>query len=134
MVAKMIFAPLLVFSTAACANILPRQDSYSTPSGQSVQSPNFIIHSRLAGASTFDGSLGYLHAEYAYPPGYYATLHASQADAITGYISDTKDVSNATLTFPESDGYYQGFVVNALSQRYPNSLGKLRWSLSLVPR
>jgi len=131
----MIFAATaaLLLSSVCRAVVLPRQNSTvsyqnaTTPanSSASIQSPDFILHSKPCGTSSFDGSFGYLHAEYAYPPGYYATLHTAKEDAITGYISDVHNSSNSTLVFPGSSGFDQGFKLYPLSNQYPNSIAQI---------
>jgi hypothetical protein len=138
----MIFAATtaLLLSSVCSAVVLPRQSSTASyqnstvfdqnstanqDSSASIKSPNFILHSKPCGTSSFDGSFGYVHAEYAYPPGYYATLHAVEEDAITGYISDIMNSSNSTLVFPGSGGFDQGFRLYPLSDQYPNSLAQI---------
>lgn len=128
--ANMLFATtaVLLLSSVCSAAVLSRQNSTaSTQNTTSIssQSPNFIVHSKPCGASNFDGSFGYLHAEYSYPPGYSATLHTAKEDAITGYISDVNDPSNSTLVFPGSSGFDQGFKLYPLSEQYPNSLAQI---------
>jgi len=62
----------LLLSTACSAAVVPRQDSAS-------KSQDFVVHSRPCPTTNgFDGSLGYLYAEYAYPPGYYAVRPKSE--------------------------------------------------------
>lgn len=58
----------VLLSSACSAAVVPRQDN-----GTSSASQKFVVHSRPCPATYgFDGSLGYLHAEYSYPPGYSA--------------------------------------------------------------
>jgi hypothetical protein len=58
-----------------------------------------------------------MHAEYAYPPGYYATLRPKE-EAIVGHLTDSTNPSNSSLVFGEE--YPQGFVLSALSS-YQNA-------------
>lgn len=52
-----------------------------------------------------------MYAEYAYGPGYYATLR-SKEEAIVGHLTDTTNPSNSSLVF--GDEYPQGFVLYPL--------------------
>jgi hypothetical protein len=89
----------------------------STPN-TSLTSDNFTIHARTFNKDTNTSTtLGYLHAEYAYPPGYYATLHTSRSEAIIGHLTDMTTPENSSLVFGSGE-YTQGFVLGLLSMRY----------------
>jgi hypothetical protein len=112
--------------SAVTAAVLPRQMnttaiSNTTTSANttlpplSLNSDNFIIRARQLNDSSV--TLGYLYAEYAYPPGYYATLRPKE-EAIVGHLTDTTNPSNSSLVFGEE--YPQGFVLSPLSS-YQNA-------------
>lgn len=105
-------ATALLLGSVCSAAVLPREDTACKP----AESKKFITHSKLKGAEGFDNSLGYLFAEYSYPPGYYATLHTEKSDAIAGSISDS------ALSFGDES---QGFQVYELSEKFPNSLAQI---------
>jgi hypothetical protein len=117
---------VLVSLGAATAAVLPRQMNTTAISNTttstnttlpplSLDSDSFIIRARQLNDSSV--TLGYMHAEYAYPPGYYATLR-SKEEAIVGHLTDTTNPSNSSLVF--GDEYPQGFVLSPLSS-YQNA-------------
>jgi hypothetical protein len=106
--------------SAATAAVLPRQmnttaiSNTTTPTNTtlpplSLDSDNFIIRARQLNDSSI--TLGYMYAEYAYGPGYYATLRPKE-EAIVGHLTDTTNPSNSSLEF--GDEYPQGFVLSPL--------------------
>jgi hypothetical protein len=106
--------------SAATAAVLPRQMNTTaisnTPTSTnttlpplSLNSDNFIIRARQLNDSSIN--LGYMYAEYAYGPGYYATLRPKE-EAIVGHLTDTTNPSNSSLVF--GDEYPQGFVLSPL--------------------
>lgn len=107
-------AAALMLSSVCSAAVLPREEPASY---QPTESKKFITHARPKGAEGFENSLGYLYAEYSYPPGYYATLHTKKSDAIAGSISDS------ALSF--GDEYPQGFKVSKPTEQYPSSIAQI---------
>lgn len=112
--------------SAVSVAVLPRQanttDVSSTTTSTnttlppvSLDSDPFIVRARQLNDSSV--TLGYMYAEYAYGPGYYATLR-SKDEAIVGHLTDTTNVSNSSLVF--GDEYPQGFVLSPLLS-YANS-------------
>ncbi|KAM0717616.1 hypothetical protein Q7P37_007468 [Cladosporium fusiforme] len=113
-------AAALMLSSVCSAAVLPRETASSEPK----PSEKFIIHSKPKGAENFDKSLGYIWAEYSYPPGYYATLRTDKSDALPGVLSDVNDAENASLNFPNGD-FPQGFKVSEQSEQYPSSIAEI---------
>lgn len=111
----------MLFSIATAATVIGAATAAAVPRA----SGEFKVQHRCVGRTDFQDSLGYLYAEYAYPPGYYAALNTNPDIAITGYLSDPTNPSNSSLIFPEGEGYYQGFVLYPLSQQYPNSIAQI---------
>ncbi|THY21667.1 hypothetical protein D6D01_06530 [Aureobasidium pullulans] len=114
---------LVLSVSAATAAVLPRQangtitnttstSNYTLPP-LDLNSDNFIIRAQQFNDTS--KTLGYMYAEYAYPPGYYATLRPNKTDAIVGHLTDTTNASNSSLVFGDGE-YLQGFVLyNLLS-------------------
>jgi hypothetical protein len=111
---------VLASINAVAAAVLPRQVNTTTVSNTttstnttlpplSLDSDPFIIRARQLNDSSV--TLGYMYAEYAYGPGYYATLRPKE-EAIVGHLTDTTNPSNSSLVF--GDEYPQGFVLNPL--------------------
>jgi hypothetical protein len=101
---------VLASINAVAAVVLPRQiNTNTTPPPLSLDSDPFIIRARQLNDSSV--TLGYMYAEYAYGPGYYATLRPKE-EAIVGHLTDTTNPSNSSLVF--GDQYPQGFVLNSL--------------------
>ncbi|KAI4732045.1 hypothetical protein E4T49_00286 [Aureobasidium sp. EXF-10728] len=111
----------LVLSVGAVtAAVLPRQvnttglsnttTTNTTLPPVSLDSDTFIIRAQQLNDTSI--TLGYMYAEYAYPPGYYATLRSSKSDAIVGHLTDTTNASNSSLAFGTENP--QGFVLNPL--------------------
>jgi len=112
---------LAVGISAVNAAVLPRQMNTTAVSNTttstntttlpplSLDSDPFIIRARQLNDSSV--TLGYMYAEYAYGPGYYATLRPKD-EAIVGHLTDTTNVSNSSLVF--GDEYPQGFVLSPL--------------------
>jgi hypothetical protein len=113
-------ATLAVGISAVDAAVLPRQMNTTAVSNTttftnttlpplSLDSDPFIIRARQLNDSSV--TLGYMYAEYAYGPGYYATLRPKE-EAIVGHLTDTTNPSNSSLVF--GDDYPQGFVLSPL--------------------
>ena len=111
---------VLASINAVAAAVLPRQVNTTTVSNTttsanttlpplSLDSDPFVIRARQLNDSSV--TLGYMYAEYAYGPGYYATLRPKE-EAIVGHLTDTTNPSNSSLVF--GDEYPQGFVLNPL--------------------
>ncbi|KAF2723899.1 hypothetical protein K431DRAFT_282591 [Polychaeton citri CBS 116435] len=111
----------MLFSVATAATLVSAAAAAAVPRA----SGNFKVHARCVGRTDFQDSPGYLYAEYAYPPGYYAALDTNPDNGIVGYTSDPTNPSNSSLIFPESGGYYQGFVLYPLTQQYPESIAQI---------
>lgn len=120
------FTSLLVTAGVAASAVLPHQlnsTALSNVTTPSLNSDTFVI--RAQEFTNTSKTLGWLHAEYAYPPGYYATLHTNRDDAIEGHLTDTTNASNSSLVFPESGGYEQGFVLESLGSAMNASIAMI---------
>lgn len=117
--------------SAAAAAALPRELNITTVSNTttptnttlpplSLDSDPFIIRAGQLNDSSI--TLGYMYAEYAYSPGYFAAL-GTKADAIVGHLTDTTNPSNSSLVFGKK--YSQGFVLNSLSSSANASLAMI---------
>jgi hypothetical protein len=108
-----------LFGSACSAAVLVRGDQIDGSSA-AVQSGDFIVHSRHSDASGFGDSLGYLRAQGSYAPGWDAILDTSKSEAITGYISDVNNPSNASLEFSGEGAYDMGLLLTPRSEKWPN--------------
>ncbi|KAI4743211.1 hypothetical protein E4T50_06386 [Aureobasidium sp. EXF-12298] len=114
------FTSLVLSVSVVTAAVLPRQinstglsnttTTNTTLPPVSLDSDNFIIRAQQLNDTSI--TLGYMYAEYAYPPGYYATLRPSKSDAIVGHLTDTTNASNSSLVFGHENP--QGFVLYPL--------------------
>ncbi|GAB7362259.1 hypothetical protein MBLNU230_g2280t1 [Neophaeotheca triangularis] len=110
-------APVALLTASANALVARSDTSNST----AQPSSNFTIHARCATETDFTNSPGYLHAEYSYPPGYFATFVAKE-DAIVGHLTDTQNASNSALDF-DRDGFTNyGFKLYPLTEEYTQGL------------
>lgn len=119
----------LVGVGAATAFVLPRQvnstntttlANTTTLPTSPLDSDTFILRAQSFANTSI--SLGYLHAEYAYPPGYYASLVPLRSDAIQGHLSDTTNATNSSLVFSNST---QGLVLYPLSSQSNASIAQI---------
>ncbi|KAK6004587.1 hypothetical protein QM012_008449 [Aureobasidium pullulans] len=122
---------LLLGVSAVTAAVLPRQinstglfkttTTNTTLPPVSLDSDNFIIRAQQLNDTSI--TLGYMYAEYAYPPGYYATLRPSKSDAIVGHLTDTTNASNSSLVFGDRDP--EGFVLYPLASNANASIARI---------